>query len=61
MMFHAVGLNAMEKSEMYKDVAEVSTTEENASIPSRERKRAVRRISRPPSHVFPTMHLAKFS
>lgn len=33
-MFHAVGLNAMESSEMYKEVAEVSRMEENASIPS---------------------------
>lgn len=33
-MFHAVGLNTMDSSEMYNDVAEVSTMEENASMPS---------------------------
>ena len=31
-MFHAVGLNVMDSSEMYNDVAEVSTMDENVSM-----------------------------
>lgn len=35
-MFHAVGLNTTASSEMCNDVAEVSTMEENASIPMKK-------------------------
>jgi hypothetical protein len=40
-MFHAVGLKLMANSEMYNEVAEVLTMEENASIPGTTLRRQV--------------------
>ena len=52
-MFHAVGLKVMARTEMYKDVAEMSTREENASMLAviSCKKANIRR-----THVFPTTH-----
>lgn len=56
-MFHAVGLNVMDSSEMYNDVAEVSTMDENVSMiptPKLMRMRTKTSSEKSVLHVIPT-------
>jgi hypothetical protein len=53
-MFHAVGLNAMDSSEMYNDVAEVSMMDENVSMIPKLKKERAKTSGRRSIHVIPT-------